>query len=478
MSKILSSTNFRKMLIIFFLFVLFRCSIESMNIPASGWGEMNNILSRISAPVFPDKDFNIINYGAKPDGEFDNQEIINKTIIECSANGGGRIVIPKGEYFCAGTINLKSNVNFHLEEGAVIKFSTNPDDYLPVVLTRWEGIECYNYSPLIYAFEQENIAVTGKGILHGQGANENWWSWKGKKEYGWNKGMPSQLDSLGRPLLMKMSSENTSVEKRVFGKGSYLRPNFIQPFRCKNVLIEGVTFLDSPMWFIHPVESQNISIIDVTVKGLGPNNDGLDPESCKDVLIKGCDFQTGDDCIAIKSGRNNDGRRIAIPSENIVIQNCKMKDGHGGVVIGSEISGDCRNVFAENCEMDSPNLDRAIRIKTNSYRGGIIENIFVRNIKVGEVSEAVLKINMKYEPDEGSDGKFLPVIKNINLQNITSKKSKYGLYLIGLENSKIKNVIIDTCNFENVKSGNAISDSEELSFEEFFINNEKQKMID
>ena len=290
--------------------------------------------------------------------------------------------------------------------------------------------------------------------------------------------MPSQLDSLGRPLLMKMSSENTSVEKRVFGKGSYLRPNFIQPFRCKNVLIEGVTFLDSPMWFIHPVESQNISIIDVTVKGLGPNNDGLDPESCKDVLIKGCDFQTGDDCIAIKSGRNNDGRRIAIPSENIVIQNCKMKDGHGGVVIGSEISGDCRNVFAENCEMDSPNLDRAIRIKTNSYRGGIIENIFVRNIKVGEVSEAVLKINMKYEPDEGSDGKFLPVIKNINLQNITSKKSKYGLYLIGLENSKIKNVIIDTCNFENVKSGNAISDSEELSFEEFFINNEKQKMID
>lgn len=477
MNKFLCTNNFRDTLQFFFLFVVFGCSIESINVPASGWDEMDKIISRIYAPVFPDKDFNIINYGAKADGEFNNQEIINKTIIECSTKGGGRVIISEGNYFCAGPIKLKSNVNLHLEEGAVIKFSTNPDDYLPVVLTRWEGIECYNYSPLIYAFEQENIAVTGKGILHGQGANENWWSWKGKKEYGWTKGMPSQLDSLGRPLLMKMSNENIPVEKRIFGKGSYLRQNFIQPFRCKNVLIEGVTFLDSPMWFIHPVESQNISIIDVTVKGLGPNNDGLDPESCKDVLIKGCNFQTGDDCIAIKSGRNNDGRRIAKPSENIVIQNCKMKDGHGGVVIGSEISGDCRNVFAENCEMDSPNLDRAIRIKTNSYRGGIIENIFVRNIKVGEISEAVLKINMKYEPDEGSDGRFLPVIKNIYLQNITSKKSKYGLYLIGLENSKIKNVIIDNCNFENVKSGNSITDSEEIIFEEFFINGNKQ-MID
>lgn len=467
---------FKNQFIQLFIFVMFGCTIESMNIPVSGWEDLNNILSRISAPVFPDKDFNIINYGAKAECEFDNKEIINNVIIECSKSGGGKVVIPKGEYFCAGPINLKSNVNLYLEEGAVINFSTNPDDYLPVVLTRWEGVECYNYSPLIYAFEQENIAVTGKGILHGQGADENWWSWKGKKEYGWKKGMPSQLDSAGRPLLMKMNNENLPVEKRIFGNGSYLRPNFIQPFRCKNVLIEGVTFLDSPMWFIHPVESQNISIINVTVKGLGPNNDGCDPESCKDVLIKGCSFQTGDDCIAIKSGRNNDGRRIAIPCENIVIQNCEMKDGHGGVVIGSEISGDCRNVFAENCEMDSPNLDRAIRIKTNSYRGGIIENIFVRNIKIGEVAEAVLRINMKYEPDEGSDGKFLPVIKNINLQNVTSKKSKYGLYLEGLENSKIQNVLIENCSFENVESGNIINDSEELIFNEFLINNEKQRM--
>lgn len=213
MNKILSTYNFKNILLIFFLLVVFGCSIESINIPASGWDEMNNILSRISAPIFPDKDFNIINLGAKADGEFDNQKIINNVIIECSKNGGGRVVVPKGNYFCAGPINLKNNVNLHLEEGAVIKFSTNPDDYLPAVLTRWEGIECYNYSPLIYAFEQENIAVTGKGILHGQGANENWWSWKGKKEYGWKKGMPSQLDSLGRPLLMKMSNENIPVEK-------------------------------------------------------------------------------------------------------------------------------------------------------------------------------------------------------------------------------------------------------------------------
>lgn len=458
--------------------MLLLSGLVSCSVPEkTGWDLMPQILERIKAPEFQDKDYNINDYGAKAEKDFNNREIINNVISECSNEGGGKVIIPEGEYFCAGPINLKSNVNLFIAEGAIVKFSTNPDDYLPVVLTRWEGMECYNYSPLIYSFEQENIAVTGKGILDGQGANENWWPWKGKTEYGWQKGMASQLDSSGRPLLVRMSNENIPVEKRIFGKGGYLRPNFIQPFRCKNILIEGVTFLNSPMWFIHPVESQNITVKNVTVKGLGPNNDGCDPESCKDVLIVGCDFQTGDDCIAIKSGRNNDGRRIAIPSENIIIQDCKMKDGHGGVVIGSEISGDCRNVFAENCEMDSPNLDRAVRIKTNLYRGGTIENIFVRNINVGEVSESVLRINMKYEPNEGNDGTFIPIIKNVKLSNIKSNKSKYGIYLEGLESSKINNIFIEDCSFENVSSGNIINDSNELYFSNFIINGEEQSAV-
>jgi polygalacturonase len=225
------------------------------------------------------------------------------------------------------------------------------------------------------------------------------------------------------------------------------------------------------MWFIHPVESENIIIRGVTVIGDGPNNDGCNPESCKDVLIEECYFKTGDDCIAIKSGRNNDGRRIGKPSENIVVRNCKMDDGHGGVVIGSEISGGCRNVFVEDCKMDSPNLLRAIRIKTNKHRGGTIQNIYVRNVTIGEVSEAVLRINLKYDSsNEGQLGSFLPIVKNIFLSDVTSEKSKYGIYVEGLENSKIKNIALKNCSFNSVFNGNIIKNIDGLVLNNFYIN--------
>ena len=425
------------------ILVLVGCSQKSEDLVVSGWDMKEAIVKRIVPPEFNDRDFNIANYGAKGDGKFDNNTIINKTILECNKLGGGRVIVPSGIFLCNGPINLKSNVNLHLKENAVIKFGTEPNYYLPVVLTRFEGIKFYNYSPLIRAFEQENIAVTGKGILDGQANNDNWWGWSGSKSDGWEKGMPSQLDSTSVPLLRKMNQNNVSVKKRIFGKEHYLRPNFIQPLRCKNILISGVTFLNSPMWFIHPVESENIIIRGVTVIGDGPNNDGCNPESSKDVLIEDCYFKTGDDCIAIKSGRNNDGRRIGKPSENIIIKNCKMEDGHGGVVIGSEISGGCRNIFVEDCKMDSPNLLRAIRIKTNKHRGGTVENIYVRNVTIGEVSEAVLRINLKYDSsNEGQEGNFLPIVKNVFISDVTSEKSKYGIFVEGLEKSKIKNFIL------------------------------------
>ncbi len=458
-----------KLLIIIIVFV--GCSQKSEESGASGWEQKEQILKRIIPPKFKDADFNITNFGAKGDAKFDNYSIINKVILECNMSGGGRVVIPPGMFLCNGPINLKSNVNLYLEEGAIVRFGTNPNFYLPVVLTRFEGVECYNYSPLIRAFEEENIAVTGKGTFDGQASKDNWWKWVGSKEDGWEKGMPSQLDSTGVPLLRKMNQNNMPVEKRIFGKEHYLRPNFFQPLRCKNILLSGVTFLNSPMWFIHPVESENIIIRGVTVIGNGPNNDGCDPESCKDVLIEDCYFKTGDDCIAIKSGRNNDGRRIGKPSEYIIIRNCKMEDGHGGVVIGSEISGGCKNVFVEDCDMDSPHLLRAIRIKTNTHRGGTVENTYVRNIKIGEVSEAILRINLKYDSsDEGTGGNFLPIVKNIFLNNITSEKSKYGLFVEGLTNSKIKNIILQNCDFRNVKNGNIINNTEGIVFKDCYIN--------
>ena len=461
--------TYLKLLMVIFIFV--GCSQKSEEPVVSGWELKEEILKRIVSPEFNDRDFNIANYGAKGDGKFDNNAIINNAILECNKLGGGRVVVPSGIFLCNGPINLKSNVNLHLKENAVIKFGTEPNYYLPVVLTRFEGIEYYNYSPLIRAYEQENIAVTGKGILDGQANNDNWWRWSGSKNDGWEKGMPSQLDSTSVPLLRKMNQNNVSVEKRIFGKNHYQRPNFIQPLKCKNVLISGVTFLDSPMWFIHPVECENIIIKGVTVIGDGPNNDGCNPESSKDVLIEDCYFKTGDDCIAIKSGRNNDGRRIAKPSENIIIKNCKMEDGHGGVVIGSEISGGCRNVFVEDCKMDSPHLLRAIRIKTNKHRGGVIENIYVRNITIGEVSEAVLKINLKYDSsNEGQGGDFLPIVKNVFLSDVTSEKSKYGIFVEGHEKSKIKNITLKNCSFNSVSKGNIINNIDGLEFNNFIIN--------
>jgi len=432
---------------------------------SDGWDKLDEILVQIVEPSFPEKVHNITLYGAIGDGVTDCSDAFKKAIDECNKTSGGMVMVPEGT-FLTGPIYLKSNVNLYISENATVKFTDDKSKYLPVVFTRWEGVECMNYSPLIYAYNEENIAVTGKGVLDGQGSDDNWWSWKGNKDSGWTEGKPNQKKD--RDLLFKMAEDGIPPEKRIFGDGHFLRPNFFQPYKCKNVLIEGVTFKDSPMWFINPVLCENITVKNVTVEGLGPNNDGCNPESSKNVLIKNCYFNTGDDCIAIKSGRNNDGRRINIPSENIVIQNCTMKEGHGGVVIGSEISGGVNNVFAENCSMSSPNLDRAIRIKTNAVRGGVIENLFVRNITVGQVKEAVIKIDFYYE--EGENGKFLPVVKNLDFSNITSEKSEFAIWIKAFENSPVENIRLDNCIFKNVEKDNLIENVKLIEMKSVVIN--------
>ncbi len=254
------------------------------------------------------------------------------------------------------------------------------------------------------------------------------------------------------------------VEKRVFGEGHELRPNFVQPYRCKNVLIEGVTFTNSPMWVVTPCLCENVIVRGVTVTSHGPNNDGCDPESCRNVLIENCTFDTGDDCIAIKSGRNADGRRIGVASENIIIRGCRMKDGHGGVVLGSEMSGGIRNVFVENCEMDSPHLERAIRLKSNSLRGGYLENLYVRNIKVGQVADAVVRINLNYDRDRGEHP---PRVQNIFIEGVTSERSKYPLYFAGLNDSKIENVVLENCTFRNAAKPSVIENVGQLTLRNF-----------
>jgi lysophospholipase L1-like esterase len=249
-----------------------------------------------------------------------------------------------------------------------------------------------------------------------------------------------------------------------------LRPNFIQPYRCTNVLIDGVTIVNSPMWEVHPVLCTNVTVRGLTIRSHGPNNDGCDPESCRDVLIERCTFDTGDDCIALKSGRNDDGRRLHAPIENVIIRDCEMRDGHGGVVIGSEISGGARNIFAERCTMDSPKLDRVLRFKTNAMRGGVIERIAMRDVKVGQVAEAVIAADFFYE--EGDKGEFTPVLRDIDIRNVTSRKSKYAFLLRGYARSPVSNIRVSDCAFDGVASGDVLEGVRDLVLTNVRINGE------
>lgn len=436
---------------------------------SSPWKLMTQIIDSITEPTFPDNTFNVNDFGAVPDGITNNSAAFKKTIAQCAESGGGIVLVPPGRYF-TGPIHLKSNVNFHLEEGAEILFSTDPSDY-PIVRTSFEGIELMNYSPLIYAYQQKNIAVTGKGILNGQANESNWWTWKGSDAYGWEKGMPSQLDSLNLPKLMDMAENGIPVSKRIFGDGHFLRPSLFEPFECDRVMIKGVEVKNAPFWVLHPMKSENVIIDGVTINSHGPNNDGCDPEYCKNVIIKNCKFNTGDDCIAIKSGRDADGRRVAIKSENIIVQNCKMIDGHGGVVIGSEISAGVSNVFVEQCVMDSPNLDRAIRIKTNSRRGGLIENIYVRNLDIGQVRECVLKLNMFYGIYENQTGKFIPQVRNIQMDNIRVKNGgQFGILAKGYKEMPIRNITLKNVIIEKVEEAYSLENVVDINFIDTYIN--------
>lgn len=435
---------------------LLLCTVSCTQKPdvmTEAFAQAEAIVAAIKQPVFPDKTFLITDYGAvEGDSTALYHESINNAILACHNAGGGKVVVPQGTFY-TGPITLLSNVNLHIEKGATLKFSTNPTDYFPAVLSRWEGIDCYNAHPLIYAYKAENIALTGEGTLDGQGSKTDWWYMKGGRHT--VEGMPDQITSGGRARLFGAAENGIPVEERIMTPADALRPPFVSFMNCTSALIEGVYITNSPFWVIHPIFCQDLIVRGVRINSHGPNNDGCDPESCKNVLIENCVFDTGDDCIAIKSGRNNDGRKWNIPSENIVVRRCQMKDGHGGVVVGSEISGGYRNLYVEDCEMDSPNLDRVVRIKTNACRGGVIENLFVRNVRVNECNEAVMRINLLYEPNEDCNAAFPPVVRNVYLSNVTSQKSKYGIIIDGFEDkANVYNIHVTDCEFNNVSKGN------------------------
>jgi len=463
----------------------------ALAVQANHWDEAmyRQIEQSIQAPQLTDNVFLITKYGAVAEGQSGaklsvkdqaaaNQKAIQKAIDKCSKKGGGRVVVPAGCTFLTGAIELKSGVNLEIQEGAVLQFAFEPSLY-PIVETAWEGLDCYNLSPCVYAFKAHDIAVTGKGTIDGGGSRETWWPWVGLDRFGWQEGMVSQkLEA--RPRLLKNGEDGVPMKdgqgrptaERTFGPENGLRPQLICFNECQRVLIEDVTLLDSPFWVIHPLKSTDVIVRRVHINNAGPNGDGCDPESCDRVLIEDCFFNTGDDCIAIKSGRNRDGRERAMPSKNIIIRRCEMKNGHGGVVIGSEISGGCQNVFAHDCTMDSPALERVLRIKTNSCRGGIIENINMRNITVGQCREAVVKINLDYEHNEICCRGFNPVVRNVNVENVSCQKSRYGVLINALDTvCNVYDVNIKNCRFDGVAQGNKMTGiTRDISFDNYFCN--------
>jgi polygalacturonase len=421
------------------------------------WSRLPAILAGIRPPVFPDRDFPVTRFGAAHDGTTDSTAAIRAAVEACTRAGGGRVVVPPGVYL-TGPIHLKSNVELHVQEGATLRFSRDPAAYLPAVLTRWEGVELMGYSPLVYAYGQRNVAVTGKGTLDGQADADHWWPWK--------KAGHAESQKPDRDRLFAQAEAGVPVAERVYGAGHYLRPQFIQPYRCENVLVEGVTIRNAPMWVVHPVLSRNVTVRGVTVVSDGPNNDGCDPESSTDVLIEDAVFDTGDDCIAIKSGRNADGRRLAAPSERIVVRGCRMRAGHGGVTIGSEVSGSVRDVFVERTQMSSPQLERGIRLKTNAVRGGTIENVFVRDVEIGEVGSAI-DVDMLYE--EGARGSYPPTVRNLLVERMTVGRAVHALFVRGLPGSPVRGLVVRDSAFRDVRMGSRLSGLADLTLQDVTI---------
>jgi polygalacturonase len=375
----------------------------------SGWAQLPQILARIVPPVFPDRDFDITDFGAIAGGVANCQPAITAAVAACNKAGGGRVVAPAGNYAVHGPIHLLSNVNLHVDAGAYLVFGTDAEHYLPVVEVRWQGIRCYNYSPLIYAYQQENIAVTGSGFLDGQAAAK-WYLWADKQNNDWIE-------------LQQMGATGVPVNQRVFGRGHYLRPTFFEPYQCKNVLVKNVTFANSPFWTIHPTFCSNVTIRNVSVFPGYTNDDGCDPDSCTDVLVDGCSFTTSDDNVSVKAGSGSDAVGLP-PCTNIVILNCRgLATAYSAFTMGSNTTGNIENVFFENCI--ATHCVAAFYLKSNTDLGGSVQNVWIRSCTVIDCHH-LLFLDTNNPPVTG--GSSPPLYKNINMEGVTCADALYSAF--------------------------------------------------
>jgi polygalacturonase len=418
------------------------------------------ILISLSTLIKAQSYYNVLDYGAKNDSSKLATIAIKNAITAAVKKGGGTIYFPAGKYL-TGAIELKSNITVLIDAGAEIHFSDNFDDYLPMVKSRYEGVDVTSFSPLFYAYKAENIAIKGRGIIDGHG--KKWWDFV----EGYKEGQPRtkwqiKFDALNKDILLPDDPKQM--------KRGFLRPPFIQPMFCKNVQIEGITIRNSPFWTVNPEFCENVTIHAVTINNPhSPNTDGINPESCKNVHISDCHISVGDDCITIKSGKDAPGRKMAVPAENYTITNCTMLSGHGGVVIGSEMSGDVRKITISNCVFDG--TDRGIRIKTARGRGGIVEEIRVSNIIMKNIREQAIVLDMQYaKTSKEPVSERTPRFRNIHFSAISGQVNQAG-YLNGLEEMPIENISFSDINFE-AKTGFNISNSNQIAFHNVTVHTE------
>ena len=384
------------------------------------------IISNIARTSFPHKKIKVICPDSASNQKGHSRQLIQRAIDSCSLAGGGHVIISKGIYYLKGNLVLKSDVNLHLEKDAYLLFSGKADDFLPEVWTRWEGTELYGHSPMIYAKHATNIAITGQGTIDAQGGRE-FASW-------------SQIEVSDRNRLRKMGEKLIPVTERIFGKGTILRPSCIQFMGCSRILVEGITIKNSPFWTIHPVYCDNVIVRSITIDSHYPNNDGCDPESTSNVLIEKCIFRTGDDAIAIKAGRDADGREIGRPSKNIVIRNCLFQSECNGLCIGSEMSGGVENVYMDNIQIGT--VKNALYFKSNRDRGGYIRNIQVSNITIERSKGAILRFETNYFGFRG--GRHASQYENFRISNVKADCSDhYAIFMDGYEEKPIRNIEIE-----------------------------------
>jgi len=413
--------------------------------------------------------FNVLSFGASPDGQSKCTDAISKAIDAASAKGGGTVYFPAGTYL-TGPIHLQSHITLYVDAGATVKFSTNFDDYLPMVLSRWEGIVVTNFSPLIYAYKAQDIAIVGRGTLDGQG--QAWWDFYRKVSRGGTNAVPRTKwqEEFGR-----LNADTIAETKYRLLDIGFLRPPFIQPNECSNVLVEGVTIRNSPFWNVTPVFCDDVNVRGVTIisPSTSPNTDGINPDSCRNIRISDCCISVGDDCITIKSGRDANGRRAERPLENCTIVNCTLLHGHG-LSIGSEMSGGVRNLTIANCVLDGP--DYGIRIKSTRGRGGVIENVRISNLVMRNIAKQALLLTTFYTkttPEPVSER--TPIFRNIHFSGITGDAKAVG-ELTGLEEMPIENITFDDIQLD-AKTGFTLKDARSIEFHNVTINTESGPAI-